>query len=375
MTGIFLPRLIQAQDLKLRVNRATGALQLTGSSETVVGLAGYQINSTLETLNPDPGVFTGLHSIDSDWVLAGPQLPTGIAEFNENGDPAVVTAVDNSITLDLGNLYDPDAAQINGGFGFNVELNDLTLHYADTSFESSRIGIVEYYGDGDLNTIGITVDLSTGSAFIENESTFDQTIIGYVIKASTPGTLNTSLATFNGLRDETGGGSFEPPASLDGSNLAELDPTEDGIAIKAGQSYDLGTIGGIVDDLSVTFLLAGAGESSRTGFVKYVAAQNSPGDFNSDGIVNIADYAVWRNNLGAADETALNFNGDGGGVTTDDYQLWKDNFGAGSMSVAGLQSNRQAVPEPSMLYIVGAALFGTVYIVNRRRCDHRVASA
>ena len=38
------------------------------------------------------------------------------------------------------------------------------------------------------------------------------------------------------------------------------------------------------------------------------------GDFNSDGNVDIADYTVWRNNLGTT-------------YTTDDYQDWKANFG------------------------------------------------
>ncbi|WP_425396327.1 fibronectin type III domain-containing protein [Aeoliella sp.] len=52
------------------------------------------------------------------------------------------------------------------------------------------------------------------------------------------------------------------------------------------------------------------------------------GDFNSDGVVNLADYVVWRNHRGAADESAIGNNGDGqNGVDQADYQLWKDNFG------------------------------------------------
>ena len=53
-----------------------------------------------------------------------------------------------------------------------------------------------------------------------------------------------------------------------------------------------------------------------------------PGDFNDDGVVNAADYTVWRDNLGASDESAIANHGDGmNGVDAGDYQLWRNNFG------------------------------------------------
>jgi hypothetical protein len=74
------------------------------------------------------------------------------------------------------------------------------------------------------------------------------------------------------------------------------------------------------------------------------------GDYNNDHVVNAADYTVWRNNLGAADESSLNGNGDGmNGVDQGDYTRWKDNFGAtaGAGAVGG-----GAVPEPSSVALV-----------------------
>ncbi|MEN1677981.1 MAG: G8 domain-containing protein [Planctomycetota bacterium] len=54
-----------------------------------------------------------------------------------------------------------------------------------------------------------------------------------------------------------------------------------------------------------------------------------PGDFNSDGVVDAADYTVLRDNLGAATENKIAGSGDGvNGITTDDFQVWRDNFGA-----------------------------------------------
>lgn len=83
----------------------------------------------------------------------------------------------------------------------------------------------------------------------------------------------------------------------------------------------------------------------------FLLAPGLPGDYNNDGIVDAADYSVWRDNLGAADESALNGNGDGmNGVDTADYQLWRTNFGA--MAPAAIAVSQGAVPEPATLVLL-----------------------
>lgn len=53
-----------------------------------------------------------------------------------------------------------------------------------------------------------------------------------------------------------------------------------------------------------------------------------PGDYNQDGTVNLADYVVWRNNLGASVAAYEGADGDGDGlVNAGDQQVWKDHFG------------------------------------------------
>lgn len=67
-----------------------------------------------------------------------------------------------------------------------------------------------------------------------------------------------------------------------------------------------------------------------------------PGDFNGDGFVNLADYTVWRDNLGVADESVLHDNGDHTGVVdAGDYDLWKQHFGTS----ADVSVSTTAVPE------------------------------
>ncbi|MEM6328611.1 MAG: dockerin type I domain-containing protein [Planctomycetota bacterium] len=83
-----------------------------------------------------------------------------------------------------------------------------------------------------------------------------------------------------------------------------------------------------------------------------------PGDYNGDGVVDGADYAVWRGNLGA--ETSTPFTpGDGNGdgrVNQADLAIWRQAFGAGAAAVGVL-----AVPEPraaGLLAVVGGFAAG-----------------
>jgi hypothetical protein len=73
-----------------------------------------------------------------------------------------------------------------------------------------------------------------------------------------------------------------------------------------------------------------------------------PGDFNGDGAVNIADYTAWR---------------DDGDRTAAEYSLWKANFGRSAGQGAG-----DAVPEPSAVLLAG--IFAGVAIAQRMRITH-----
>jgi hypothetical protein len=84
-----------------------------------------------------------------------------------------------------------------------------------------------------------------------------------------------------------------------------------------------------------------------------------PGDYNNDLVVDAADYTVWRDNLGAGDESSLNGNGDGmNGVDAGDYSLWKDHFGDIPPGAGGLAGG-SLVPEPAswlLATLVGVAI-------------------
>lgn len=90
-----------------------------------------------------------------------------------------------------------------------------------------------------------------------------------------------------------------------------------------------------------------------------------PGDFNGDGTVNLGDYLVWRNNLGAETEDVIAGNGDNSGtVDAGDYTLFRLNFG--NTVPANILQGTQAVPEPATALGLLAAL-GCGCLARRRQ--------
>jgi hypothetical protein len=77
-----------------------------------------------------------------------------------------------------------------------------------------------------------------------------------------------------------------------------------------------------------------------------------PGDYNANGVVDAADYVLWRDNNGLT-SGATTAQGDGTGdgmVNSDDYGFWQARFGNTSGSGSSLGS--AAIPEPTSLGVI-----------------------
>jgi len=88
------------------------------------------------------------------------------------------------------------------------------------------------------------------------------------------------------------------------------------------------------------------------------AAAGVPGDYNGNGIVDGADYVVWRKNNGLTGG-ATTAQGDGtgdGNVNAADYTYWRTRFG--NTSGSGSSLGGSAVPEPTS---AGLLLMATVF--------------
>ena len=101
-------------------------------------------------------------------------------------------------------------------------------------------------------------------------------------------------------------------------------------------------------------------------YIDYVESTGLPGDYNSDGNVDLADYTVWRNNLGG-DGTALPNRSvalDGSAIGQLDYMVWKANFGASSSGLGSLAG--ASVPEPTSIVLLAMmGLAGLAYRTNK----------
>ncbi len=82
-------------------------------------------------------------------------------------------------------------------------------------------------------------------------------------------------------------------------------------------------------------------------------------DYNFDGVVDTADYTVWRDSLGSTTQAEADGNGNGV-VDQADYDLWAANLGATSTTT----SLATTVPEPASGLMVALACVG---LVCRRR--------
>ena len=80
------------------------------------------------------------------------------------------------------------------------------------------------------------------------------------------------------------------------------------------------------------------------------------GDYNGDGVVDAADYTVYRDSLGSSVDLAADGNNNGV-IDPGDYTVWQNNFGATASSAT-------AVPEPAAAVMLAAGLAG---LLARRR--------
>jgi hypothetical protein len=129
----------------------------------------------------------------------------------------------------------------------------------------------------------------------------------------------------------------------------------------AGQVFEvLSTTGGIVGNFSQIML------PSIPGGLQWGTLQSStalslfigiPGDYNLDGVVNTADYVVWRKTNGQQN-VIVGQSADGnrdGRIDDLDYGVWKFHFGE---LVDSASLNSQAtVPEPAPILLVGIISF------------------
>jgi glucose/arabinose dehydrogenase len=247
---------------------------------------------------------------------------------------------------------------------FRIYNNALTALEVQNSFVAGPVS-------SDL--LRLEVNTVTGATAIKNQYSTPLTFDYYRV-ASTAGALEPT--TWNSLDDQNagaiGGGegeSWDELGSPDANEVAELfllggSTLAPSATLNLGKLYDPSEIG-TRQNGDLVFQFALQGSELRQGMITYIIPPPLPGDYSDNGVVDAADYTVWRNHLNSTFQLPNEVAGvSDGSVTAEDYDAWKVRFG-NALAGSGNGSAALAVPEPTCTAIFACGLLGTIGF-NRR---------
>jgi hypothetical protein len=158
-------------------------------------------------------------------------------------------------------------------------------------------------------------------------------------------------------------------AFIDGTLSVELVDAGSGLFVPSvGDMFRIVTAGTVTGTFATKELPKAAAGRGLTWQVHYNPVDVTleltfalTGDYNGNGVVDAADYTVWRNSLGQMG-SGLAADGDGDSmIDADDYDVWKSQFGQVAPGAGAGSLGSESVPEPScrglllMLAMLGVA--------------------
>jgi hypothetical protein len=199
----------------------------------------------------------------------------------------------------------------------------------------------------------LRINRTNGSGTIINNSSASLQLNGYSVE-STSGALNGT--GWNSLDEQNVGNWQQNEAS---ANLLVETVLAGSATVAPGGQLALGNLftTGKMED--VTGRYSTPDNLLNVLRVEFVASAGVTGDFNDNGVVDAADYAVWRDNLNT--NKTLPNDPTPGAVDQTDFTVWRTNFGRTSGGGAALGS--ATVPEASTALTL---LIGVVVLVFRR---------
>lgn len=307
-----------------------------------------------ETSNPDRtasgtyDLLIGATLGTASSVIGGPKSFTARGDDEAGGEDSY----DDQLTVQ----------EFNSGTVGGADRLFISIAFDGTDATNPFVGI----DDVSVNAfaeIGVNVNTVTGAVTLFGDPNFEFDITSYSLTSGLGQLVPANLASLEskGIGDTAmtpdDGVGFELLDTPDMSReIAEADLTgfttfDSSTSYSLGQVFNTGTPESD-RDLQIVFTnLAG---DLLTGTVNYIDTGALLGDYNGNGIVDAADYTVWRDNLGAGDEAAFApGSGNGGGIDATDYDFWRNRYGSTLAPTVGSAE----VPEPSVavLALIGVA--------------------
>lgn len=323
---------------------------------------GISIGSTDRLYLPSITAET-LHVASVTWDSALPDAPPDFPYFNTFSTTGLARKTS-------GFLLDTNAGALNYSAANGILVDTATQEISDIGMSdfivSTRLVINSVVGSGNLISVGLGAAGSSENLLSSNGQSF------YLADWSVNPHSSQGRLRILAQGDSSDFTSLE--GDSDGSN-------ENGSSVVVGQEYELQLTGVHTgSELALTLKLfdtdgnligapataidasplrgnffglrnriAGTDHQINVSFDSFsvYAPLELPGDYNQDGIVDTADYVVWRDRLG--DATTLP-NDNSAGVGIDDYTRWKVNFGRMLNEHVGAGTG---VPEPHTCLLVG----------------------
>lgn len=334
---------------QLRIGDLVGG---AGASGLVVQNGGSVTTDSLFTIGQGSGA-VGEYQLVSGVVLAAND-GDGDVRLGGGGGNGTMRIGGNGNFSTQGNLFVAEGGG-SGSVGL-LELTGSNAAFSVNRFENAPGAVGAGLGNDETirwvaDASGITSIVVTGTTGIE------------VLQLQDPQEVTASTGV-NGFGDLTGDGiALELDLSaLTGDQTLTLIDNQSVEAVigffEAGDSLDLYEEGeailgtGFAGTVSISYL----GGTGNDVVLSLMASAALLGDYNADGIVDAADYTVWRDNFGES----ITLPGEDpsqtpGQVTDEDYAVWSANYG----STLPTQS-LQAVPEAGSVAMLAIFFLGSV---------------
>ncbi len=307
-------------------------------------------------------------AIDTDFVRLFDSDPAHKLLFSELGWDAQVNNSEAFVgVLDLGTVTE----QLQSG-AVNVQIND------DTAVDWGLYSITVAKPLVETPATEVFID-SGGQAFVN--TTIDN-VMNLSLGGSSPGGLALAAAgtlSLSGSYTQSPNGTLQVELS-DATDSAMLAMAESAliegnlvvtlqqelVPLLGDEFAILAAVGGVhgrFDSVDLPDLDAGLGWTfSYSGdafpLEAFTLEVVLAGDFNHDGVVGMADYALWRDNLGSTTTIAIDADRNGV-VDIGDYNIWRAGLGlsASDFPAPIATSQGHAVPEPTSLTMLLALSF------------------